>query len=182
MEQEKSQQRAAEAAEALAAEGSPVTARTVQQRARVGMAAAAAAAREWNKQVAAAREIPEVPGPVLARVDAIWREAVEAARAEHEADREGWTARLGASEEERAGLIEEAQRVAQSHAEALAVAEAEATAARERIAALEAAAQKQQEDAEKAAAALAAAEARAATAEGSMAGLREALAALAPKG
>jgi hypothetical protein len=188
MVEQSTQERAQAAAEALDAEGATVTARTVQQRARVSMTVAAAVAREWNKQQAAARAVPEVPAQVLARVDAIWREAVEAARAEHEAERDGWAARLASSEEERAGLNEDLERIEAERAEEQSAARAEADELRSHIAALDAELAAQKEAAAEAASAAAAAETRAvdaetrtAAAEGVVAGLREALAALATK-
>lgn len=188
VDEQSTQDRAAAAAEALASEGVAVTARTVQQRARVSMSVAAAVAREWNKQQAAARAIPEVPTQVLARVDAIWREAVEAARTEHEAERDGWAARLAASEEERAGLVEDVDRIEAERAAERDAARAEADELRSHIAALDAELTAQKEAAAAAATSVAAAESRAAeaenraaAAEGVVSGLREALAALSPK-
>lgn len=181
MTETSTQERATAAAEALSAEGTPVTARTVQQRARVSMSVAAAVAREWNAKEAAARAIPEVPAQVLARVDAIWREAVEAARTEHDTEREGWAARIAAGEEERAGLTEELERIEAEHSEEHAAAQAAADELHARIAAHEADAAEHAAAATSAAAAVAAAEARASAAEGVAAGLREALSALTAK-
>lgn len=161
------EQRALAAAEAIAAGGDPVTARGVQQLARVGMKVATPVARAWNEQHSGMPAATPVPDQVRVRFEAMWREAVHAAGAAHASEVEEWTARLAASQED-------LDRVA-TH---LAGLEAELAAAQVRAA--EAQAQTDQVRAElRAAEAVAArAENRAAAAEGLVAGLREALAAL----
>ena len=104
-------ERAAEAAAALAADGDQVTARAVQQAARVNMSVAARAAREWNEGQAQTRDVPEPPDAVTVRFQGVWREAIEAARAEHQAEREGWTARITSIEDERDAALEDINRV-----------------------------------------------------------------------
>jgi|SRR5665647_491466 hypothetical protein len=170
-------ERAAAAAEALAAEGAAVTARAVQQRARVDMNVASPAAREWNARQAQAREVPPLPDSVEVRIQGMWREAVEAARAEHQVERDGWAARIKVVEDDRDGALEDATRIRgeldratarnAELEEALEQALAAASQAQARTAAAEAHA--------------AAAEARAAAAEGVAAGLREGLSALSSK-
>lgn len=105
--QTESQRRAAEAAEALAAEGVPVTNRTVRQRAGVAMAIAAEAARQWNEAAAAITAIPETPDTVRARVDGIWREAYTVARDEFAGEREALTAKLRTAEDDRDALTKD---------------------------------------------------------------------------
>ncbi|MGJ9426872.1 hypothetical protein ACHABX_13655, partial [Nesterenkonia halotolerans] len=94
------QSRAAEAAEALAAEGQPVTARTVRKRAEVATDVAGEAARKWNETAALA--VPETPIPdnVMARYVASWRESKIEAKAEFAAEREAFTAKVQASNDE----------------------------------------------------------------------------------
>lgn len=164
------QERAAEAAEALAAEGNPVTARAVQQRAQVSMNVASPVAREWNEAQAQSREVPPVPDSVTLRVQGLWREAVEAARGEHQVERDGWAARLASAEEERDGALEDVGR-----------AQAQLDAAATRIAELEALVEQVRATVGEAEARTAAAETRASAAEGVAVGLREALTALAQK-
>lgn len=74
----------ADAFAALSVEGTPVTVRTLRERARVSTDAAS----EWLRTNRPARDVPPVPGDVLARVlDPLWSAAVAAARDEHtEAD------------------------------------------------------------------------------------------------
>lgn len=163
------EERATQAAEALAAEGNPVTARGVQQRGQVAMNVASVVAREWNEQQAQARELPPMPETVTVRMQGIWRSAVEAARAEYEVEAEGWAARLKAAQDERDGALED-----------LSSAQKDVEAAHVRIAELEAAAETVSTAISGAEARAAAAEARAAAAEGVAAGLREALAAITP--
>ncbi|MBS1673148.1 MAG: DNA-binding protein [Actinobacteria bacterium] len=183
------QQRAEAAAEALAAEGSPVTARTVRQRARVNMSVAAAVARAWNEREAESREVPAMPDAVLARMEGLWREAVAAARDEHQAERDGWAAQLAAVEAERDALGEDVDRAEAERDEAVAAAEELGEELRSRISDLERQLEAERASLATAAAATAAAEGRAAAAEGVAEGLREgvaelraALAALTPKG
>ncbi len=187
-EQQTSQQRAEAAAEALAAEGSPVTARTVRQRARVDMGAAAAAARAWKEREAELRDVPAMPDAVLARMEGVWREAFSAARDEHQAERDGWAAQLAAVEAERDALGEDVDRAEAERDEARAAGETVAEELRARITQLENQFAAERATAEASAVAAAAAEARAIAAEGVAEGLREgsaelraALAALTPK-
>lgn len=187
-EQQTVQQRAEAAAEALAAEGSPVTARTVRERSRVNMSVATAAARAWNEREAQAREVPAMPDAVLTRMEGVWREAFAAARDEHQAERDGWAAQLAAAEAERDALGEDVDRAEAERDEARAAAEALGEELRARIADLENQVATERAAAEASAIATAAAEARASAAEGVAAGLREgvtelraALAALTPK-
>jgi len=170
MAEKTAEERAAAAAEALAAEGAAVTARAVQQRAQVGMNVASPAAREWNTRQNQARDLPPLPNSVVARTEALWGEAIEAARAEHHAERDGWAARVTVVEDERDGALEDAT----SAQDAL----AQATA---RIAELEAAVHEAVAATSEAQAHTSAAEARAAAAEGVAAGLREALSVLSSK-
>ena len=88
------QQRALAAAEALDAEGVRVTARAVKDRARVQMETARATAAEWNARKDSTPAAPVVPESLAIRFAAIWVEAWRAARAEFEAERQGWSARL----------------------------------------------------------------------------------------
>lgn len=160
-------ERAEDAAEALAAEGAAVTARAVQQRAQVGMNVASPVAREWNARQSQSRDLPPLPNSVLARINAVWGEAVEAARVEHQAERDGWVARLAEVEDERDGAIDDVTRCQEELAQAAA-----------RIAELEQALEQAQGATTQAQVNAAAAEARASSAEGVAAGLREALSAL----
>jgi hypothetical protein len=99
------QERAMEAAEQLAAEGRAVTARAVRELAHVSMDVAAPVAKSWNDQQVQAREVPAVPDLVRVRMDALWREAFEAARAQHQAERDGWAANIKALKAERDDTI-----------------------------------------------------------------------------
>ena len=92
MEQQTAEQKAAEAAASLAAEGASVTARMVRERAGVNMKAAGEAARAWNEEQAAAAQAPELPQSVLTRVQGVWIEALSVASAAFESDRQGWDA------------------------------------------------------------------------------------------
>lgn len=161
--------RALEAAEAIAAEGSPVTARAVQQRAKVNMNVASPVARDWNEQQAQAREVPPMPDAVTLRVEALWRAAFEAARDEHQVETDGWAARLKAAQDERDGALEDLS-IAQQEVEAANQRTEDASA---RIAELEAEPNQARGEA-------AAAETRAVAAEGIATGLKEALAVLTP--
>ncbi|MGH3351576.1 MAG: DNA-binding protein [Nocardioides sp.] len=105
--------KAAQAAEAIAAEGIAVTARSVRQRSGVRMAIAADAARAWNEREAETQDAPPAPEAVQARFDALWREAYTAARAEFDEAVAGWKAKLQRAEEERGQLtaaVEEAEK------------------------------------------------------------------------
>lgn len=101
------QLKAAAAAESLAAEGQPVTNRTVRQRAGVAMAVAAEAARAWNDAAAQVAAVAELPDTVLARFQGIWREAYIAARDEFAVEREALAIKLRASDEERDALTKD---------------------------------------------------------------------------
>lgn len=114
MSEQTAEQRAAAAAEQLAAEGSTVTARAVRERSGVRMTVATEAARAWNEQEAQAEAVPEVPAAVESRLTAIWREAVTVARQEFAEARTGWRTRVEQAEAERDAL---AGAVAQVEAE-----------------------------------------------------------------
>lgn len=165
------QRRAAEAAEQLAAEGKPVTNRTVRERARVAMAVAAEAARVWNENAEQGADIPDAPDSFRIRLNGIWRAAYVAAREEFDTERDVLTGRLRAAEDENQALVKdlteaEAQ-IDQSRAERDAdreQAQRDSDELRARIAELEA----ERDAATRAVSA----------AEGVAAGLREALAAL----
>jgi len=114
MSEQTPEQRAAEAAEQLGAEGTPVTARAVRERSGVRMTVAAEAARVWNEREAQAETVPDAPPAVQARFVALWREAVTVAREEFAEARAGWRTRIEQVEGERQALAEE---VAQIEAE-----------------------------------------------------------------
>jgi chromosome segregation ATPase len=99
--------RAASAAEALAAEGVPVTARAVRERSGVRMALATEAARAWNEQQSTEQAVPEPPAAVQARFDALWREAVTVARADFSEARAGWQAKIAKAEQDRSDMAED---------------------------------------------------------------------------
>lgn len=86
--------------EELEAEGAGVTARAVRERAGVRMSVAAEAAKAWNERQAATVEVPGVPTTVQNRLEGIWREAVQFARAELSAEREGLRQQVEAAHEE----------------------------------------------------------------------------------
>ena len=111
--------RAAEAAEALSAEGVVVTARAVRARSGVRMTVAAEAARVWNERESQAGAVPDLPAVVQARFTAVWREAFTAARAEFEQARAGWLAKVAQVEAERDGLAEEIEHAEAAREEAL---------------------------------------------------------------
>ena len=87
-------ERARAAVDELSSEGEMVTARAVRSRAEVSMAVAAQIAREWKTAAETERIIPEIPSRVQVRVEGLWKEAVDAAREEFEAERQGWQVRL----------------------------------------------------------------------------------------
>lgn len=87
------------AVEELEAEGVPVTSRAVRERAGVRMSVAAEAARAWNERQQAV-DVPEVPDVVVTRMEGIWREAVQQARAELSAEREGLRQQAQAAHDE----------------------------------------------------------------------------------
>lgn len=105
------QRRAAEAAEALSADGAPVTARAVRERSGVRMGVAADAAREWNQRQVAQMEVPALPEALQMRFEAAWRVAVELARGEFDEARAGWQQRVDEATEEQNVLSQELDRV-----------------------------------------------------------------------
>jgi len=168
--------RALAAAEFLAAEGARVTARSIQQRAQVGMNVAAAAAREWNARQSAAQDVPPVPEALVLRFQALWAEANKEALARHQLESDGWAARLKAAEEERDQALDEITRAEEAAGE-LAAQVAALEAELEQVHATIADANARVAEA---ATKASAADARAAAAEGVAEGLRQALAALTP--
>lgn len=159
------------AAEELAAEGTAVTARAVSQRAHIQMKTALEVARHWKAQEAETREVPPMSDSFMIRMEGVWRDAVQAARVEHQDERAGWAATLTTVEDERDGAIDETTSL-----------QNELDQARIRIAELEKAAQQAADDAAQARNLLAGAETRAvvaeaatAAAQGVASGLREAL-------
>ncbi|MBO1032025.1 DNA-binding protein [Tessaracoccus sp. SD287] len=176
-EKQTPQQRALAAAEELSAEGAAVTARAVRDRAQVAMNVASPVAKEWNARESHTRGVPEMPESVLPRVDALWRAAVEAARGEHQVERDGWLSQVKEAEDERDAALDDVTAVQTQLEEALSkVAELEALVDQERTAA--SLVQEKVTDAE---ARASSAEQRATTAEGVAEGLREALAAVSTK-
>lgn len=111
MSEPTAEQRAAEAAERLAAEGVSVTARAVRERSGVRMTVATEAARAWNEQEAQAEAVPAPPTAVETRFTAIWREAVTIARQEFAETRAGWRTRVEQAEAEREALAGEVAQV-----------------------------------------------------------------------
>lgn len=100
------QEKARAAADALAARGQGVTARSVRTEAGVNMNVAAQVAAEWNATATSKEsKIPEVPETVQARVKGIWSDAYSAATASFAATRAGLEQRAKAAEEERDALI-----------------------------------------------------------------------------
>ncbi|MEL7978394.1 DNA-binding protein [Isoptericola sp. F-RaC21] len=165
------EQRAAEAAEALAAAGHAVTARAVRERTAVNgpgvrTAVAAAAAREWKEREDAARTIPDRPEELERPFDVIWRTAHTLAEAAYVDERTGLQAKVQQAQDERDALARDLENVEAEldearHAldEVRAGAQAAAEQARERA----------DEAAAAAAAALAAERSRADRAEASLA-------------
>lgn len=100
-------ERARVAADELTAAGETVTARAVRERAGVSMTVAAQIAREWKTSAEAERATPEIPARVQVRVEGLWKEAIDTARDEFEAERQGWQRRLEETREERDGLIKD---------------------------------------------------------------------------
>lgn len=111
--------RAAAAAETLAAEGVAVTARAVRERSGVRMALASEAARAWNEHQSTEQAIPEAPAAVQARFTALWREAVTLARAEFAEARSGWEARIAKAEQEKNEMADDLGRIEEERDEAL---------------------------------------------------------------
>ncbi|MBG0741073.1 DNA-binding protein [Paeniglutamicibacter antarcticus] len=118
-EQQTPEQRAAEAAEALAAGGTAVTARAVRERSGVRMTVAAEAARSWNEREAQTEAVPEPPAAVEARFIALWREAVTFSRGEFVEARTGWHATVEQARAERDAAVEDVER-AETERDALA--------------------------------------------------------------
>lgn len=129
------EERAAAAAEALAAEGITVTARSVRDRSGVRMAIASDAARAWNEQQSKDEDVPEAPAAVQARFAALWREAVTVARAEFAEARAGWEAKIAKAKEDSDAMAEDLGKVEDERDKALKKAsdvEKEVTAQRSR--------------------------------------------------
>lgn len=122
------QNRAAEAAEALAAEGQPVTARNVRKLAEVATDVAGEAARKWNESAASAEPESPIPDNVMARYAAAWRESKTEAKAEFAAEREAFTAKLQSSNGEIQELTDDLTK-AEAKIEELTTAVADAEAA-----------------------------------------------------
>lgn len=181
------------AAEALATEGVPVTARAVQARSHLDNKVAARAARDWNAHHAQVVGTLPLTDAAQARFLGLWQEVGALARAEHEAERQAWAARIKAMEDElddthdevsdgqvaldqattRIAELEQAAVQAQSRIDGL-----ERAAEQARTDAAEAVAQAQAraaEAVEQAQARIAAAETRAAVAEAVAATYRETL-------
>lgn len=118
-EQQTPEQRAGEAAEALAAGRTAVTARAVRERSGVRMSVAAEAARLWNEREAQTEAVPEPPAVVEARFVALWREAVAVARGEFAEARTGWEATVEQAHAERDAAVEDVER-AEAERDALA--------------------------------------------------------------
>lgn len=98
------EEKAARAAEALAAEGVAVTARAVRERAGVRTVVASSAAKQWNDQEAERLQAPPMPAAVRSRLDALWREAYIVARADFDDERAGLNAKIRHATEEIAEL------------------------------------------------------------------------------
>ncbi|MCZ2404715.1 DNA-binding protein [Paenarthrobacter sp. Z7-10] len=118
-EQQTPEQRAGEAAEALAAGGTAVTARAVRERSGVRMSVAVEVARTWNDREAQAEAVPAPPAAVEARFVALWREAVAVARGEFVEARTGWQATVERAQAERDAAVEDVER-AEAERDALA--------------------------------------------------------------
>ncbi|WP_402377975.1 DNA-binding protein [Isoptericola rhizosphaerae] len=134
------EQRAAEAAEALADAGLAVTARAVRERTAangpgVRMGVAATAAREWKEREDAARTIPEVPAELERPFTAIWRTAHTLATATYDDERAGLQAKFQQAQDDRDAIAHDLESVEADLDEtrrALDRARAEARAAAER--------------------------------------------------
>lgn len=98
------EERAEAVARDLADRGLPVTARAVRDQAGVRMTVAAEAARAWNAatEEQAEIEVPDVPGDVRGRLDAIWADAYRAAHTTVSPERD----RLAVKVEELRGEVE----------------------------------------------------------------------------
>lgn len=129
------EERATAAAEALAAEGLTITARSVRDRSDVRMAVASDAAHEWNEQESKDEDVPEAPAAVQARFAALWREAVTVARAEFAEARAGRETRIAKAIEDSDAMAEDLGKVEDERDKALrkaSDAEKEVTAQRSR--------------------------------------------------
>lgn len=165
------EQKAARAAEELAAGGEPVTAAAVRERSGVRMATAAAAAKAWKEQEKKVGEesLEPVPEQLQARfrsaLEMAWREARAVSRAEFDDARAGWETRITAAEAEAARLVTAVEEVEQNNEriEADAAAAAQLAAAEVSTIRSQAAEQAQQQATE-----LAAARTRADRAEGAL--------------
>lgn len=163
--------KAARAAEELAAAGVSVTAAAVRERSGVRMATAAAAAKAWKEQEKKVGDesLEPVPEQLQARfliaLEAVWREARAVSRAEYDEARAGWETRIAAAEAETAKLVIAVEELEQ-HGEQLEADAAEASqrAAEEVSASRAQAAEQAQEHATE----LAAARTRADRAEGAL--------------
>jgi len=169
-------ERAVAAAESLAAEGLPVTARAVRARAKVTSAVATAAAREWNEQVSGLA-VTAIPDAVQRRVDALWAAALAAANAEWDDARDFMEGKVKNAQDEVDGLSEDLIRLEGQFDEA----EAGRLAALKQVQLLEARLLKCQDEVRdcqvRAEREIAKAQAEAAEFKGMVEGLREAIAA-----
>jgi len=98
------EEKAARAAEELVAEGKPITARAVRERAGVSMAVATDAARTWNERAAELESVPDLPDDVQARFEGVWRAAYVAARKEFDEARAAWVSRYETAQKDVAAL------------------------------------------------------------------------------
>lgn len=147
----KPEDRAARAAEELAAAGNQVSARAVRERSGVRMNIAAEAARAWNERAAEQQNVPEIPDEVRTRLDGIWRTAYVAARQDFDKARAGWVKKVETVEEDAAELTktvaeleqrieqerDESQKARSAAAQELAEARTESAEAQTRAAKLE---------------------------------------------
>lgn len=99
--------RARSVAEAIAAEGKPVTARAIKTRAGVATDVASDAARVWNDEQAALVAIPAAPAAWLSRLEALWPSAYNEARATFSDEKAGILGRLDIAQAEQADLTAE---------------------------------------------------------------------------
>lgn len=99
--------RARAAVEELAATNQPVTLRAVAAKAKVRAAVAGDEVRRWREQRDAAGEVPAVPDVFAGRIQALWADAVVAARGEHAQAKADFERRLREIEDDRDVLAEE---------------------------------------------------------------------------
>jgi DNA repair exonuclease SbcCD ATPase subunit len=105
---------ARQAAEALDAEGKPVTARAVRERSGVRTSTAAEAAREWNDRRSKEISVPDMPETVAVRAAGFWNAAFIEARKEFSEAITGWQAKLDAAakaHDELAAALDESEAV-----------------------------------------------------------------------